>query len=393
MDIVIKGQGERTLTELVHALDKKGSINRINGIYFKDKKGNIHKNPDRKLESLDNFPKLPYHLIDVEKYITPTDFGKRSIYYYSSYGCPHRCSFCVEPAINKQRWVGLDPKKAADEITELKTRYNLDSIQIIDSNFFTSEERAIRFANRLIQNNTNIKWGNANGRIRQLNQYKKDTWKKLKKSGLNSILVGAESVDDATLKFIKKDTSSDEIASLLKTCANFDIKVFCAFMVGFPQSLDIKNNQTNIDKEIANICNTIKELNKINNRTRMMLSLYLPYPSSELFSRSQRLGLDLPNSLEKWADYLITPDSATDITIKQKWVNKNQALTVMMLSRYLFFFLDADSDKLSQKSLNVITQLGYILWKKIVLLRWKYNFFKFPIDFHLFNYLRSRVTY
>ena len=66
VDMVVVGQGERTFTELVHALEHKQSLKNIKGLIYKTKTGKIISNPPRPLESLDNFPAIPYHLIDAE---------------------------------------------------------------------------------------------------------------------------------------------------------------------------------------------------------------------------------------------------------------------------------------------------------------------------------------
>ena len=122
VDIVVKGQGERTFTELVHALEHKKSLKNILGIVYKTKNGKIVNNPERPIEPLDNFPPIPYHLINAEKFIVPQEYGQRSLLYYTSYGCPHRCLFCVEQIVNHRRWMGLSPERAAEEIDQLKNK-------------------------------------------------------------------------------------------------------------------------------------------------------------------------------------------------------------------------------------------------------------------------------
>lgn len=398
VDIVVKGQGERTFPELVHALEKNKSLKKIKGIVYKTNTGKIIINEDRPLETLDNFPLLPYHLLDVEKYITPTDFGERSLYYYSSIGCPQRCLFCLEPAVNKSHWVGLSPEKAADEITSLKNKYHLDSVQINDSNFFISESRAVKFAQRLIDNNTNIKWGNANGRARQMSLYRDKTWGLLKKSGLTSILVGAESGDNKTLEYMQKDITIQDTLKLISKCAQYDIKALCAFLVGFPRDESNLASQKIVDKELRSAYKLIDKLLKINPKTRVWISLYLPYPSSGFFDLSHKLGIKIPNKLEDWHDYLISAESAKNIKLRLPWITKKQAFEALMCSNYIFFFLGSDSLELTLKGIKKLYKKVFIvpffkLAKFIVSVRWKYKFFGFPVDFYLFETLRNHFSY
>ena len=66
VDVVVSGQGERTFTELVHALTDGKPLDNIAGISYK-LDGEIFHNPERPPEDINNFPAMPYHLIDVKK--------------------------------------------------------------------------------------------------------------------------------------------------------------------------------------------------------------------------------------------------------------------------------------------------------------------------------------
>ena len=101
VDIVVNGQGDKTFPELVHALRTSKNIKDISGLTFRSGRKIINTQP-RSLEDINNLPPLPYHLIDVEKCILGTEYGKRTVSYISSYGCPHRCGFCVEQIVNKR---------------------------------------------------------------------------------------------------------------------------------------------------------------------------------------------------------------------------------------------------------------------------------------------------
>jgi len=397
IDIVIKGQGERTFAEVVHSLETKKSLKNILGIAYKNKAKEIIENPDRPLESLDNFPPIPYWLLNIEKYILPMEFGERSLTYYTSCGCPHNCIFCVEPIVNKCHWVGLSPQKAADEITKLKNEYNLDSIQIIDSNFFISEDRAIQFSQRLIDNKTNIKWGDVNGRTKQMSNYKESTWKLMKKSGLECVLVGAESGDNKILKFMNKGITVEDTLNFTKICAKFDIKILSSFLVGFPRSNNTQKCFKLVDEEIDSAFKLIDKMFKIYPRIRMMFALYLPYPSSGLFEQSKKIGLDLPDNLEDWSDYLIASEDVFNQKVRQKWVTKIQARKILMASVYIFFFLDPDSfgmvtGKVKNKLFKFFLKFGFNIGKAIACFRWRHRYFSLPIDFYIYNYLRQHLN-
>jgi len=394
VDFVVKGQGERTFTELVHALEKGESVKDILGLVYKNEKGKVIENPDRPVETLDDFPPIPYHLIDVEKFLTSQEYGECSLAYYTSYGCPHRCLFCVEQIVNKRCWAGLTPEKAADEIHTLKKKYNFDSVQIIDSNFFVGQDRGRRFAQRLLENGTDVKWGNVNGRTWQLSRMSEETWEIMKESGLSTILVGAESGDNETLKYMQKDISIEDTLKLTEKCAKYDVKILSSFLVGFPRSKDPRECHDFVEKEISSAFALIDRMFKIYPKIRMMFALYLPYPSTALFAQSRELGLEIPSKLEEWNEYLIAAEDTTKMKVRQKWITREQARRILMCSIYIFFFLDPDSfdlvtKRIRSKLYKAVLWLGFMIGKTIATLRWKLKFFDLPADFYIYSYLRK----
>jgi anaerobic magnesium-protoporphyrin IX monomethyl ester cyclase len=394
VDIVVKGQGERTFTELVHALESGSDIKDIIGICYKDKNGKVIENPDRPIESLDNFPPIPYHLVDIQKFLCAQEYGDRSLQYYTSFGCPHRCIFCVEQIVNKQHWAGLSPEKAAEEIDTLKKKYNIDSVQIIDSNFFVGPDRGKRFAKRLLELGTNIKWGNVNGRVRQLANLSDETWELMKKSGLECVLVGAEAGDQETLDYMKKDITVDDTLRLTEKCGKYDVKILASFLSGFPRSKDPKECHAIITKEMNASFKLIDKMFAIYPRIRMMFALYLPYPSTALFAQSKELGLEIPKKLEEWNEYLIAAEDATKMKVRQKWITEKQARTMLMSSIYIFFFKDPDSFNLVTRKINnkvykSFLWIGFQVGKTFASLRWRFKFFDFPIDFYFYNWMRK----
>ena len=106
VDIVVKGKGEMAFYELIERIVEGESLEGLEGVYWKEN-GKVFSNPDRAQAPLDDDPPMPYHLVDIEKCLFASEFGKRTISYVSSYGCPYSCTFCVEVGVFNRRWVGL----------------------------------------------------------------------------------------------------------------------------------------------------------------------------------------------------------------------------------------------------------------------------------------------
>jgi len=101
-DVIIYGEGEETLKEVVNAIGNN-SFNilkeKITGIKYL-KEGSIHTNANRKLiENLDLLPEPDYSLVDLEAYrgIWMNHHGYFSMNISTTRGCPYSCNWCAKP--------------------------------------------------------------------------------------------------------------------------------------------------------------------------------------------------------------------------------------------------------------------------------------------------------
>jgi len=138
IDIVVIGEGEETLLELANKLKRKEDWSNILGIGYK-RNGKIHINKRREFINLNTQPKIPYNLIDIEKYIAKKSFasGKpgRDVALYTSRGCPHRCAFCYNKEFNKRVWRGESAERVIEHIKYLVNTYKISSFNVQDDEF------------------------------------------------------------------------------------------------------------------------------------------------------------------------------------------------------------------------------------------------------------------
>lgn len=389
VDIVVKGQGDITFTELVHALENKTDLKKINGLVYKAKQ-KIISTPDRGATDLSSLPPLPYHLVDMEKCHHTTEYGLRTFHYISSYGCPHRCGFCVEQIVNKRSWSAVPAKTVIKEWRNLIKMYRADSIAVYDSNFFVDEKRVREICQGILKYKLPIKWGNANGRVGQLSRYQESTWKLMKQSGCTMILTGAESGSQAALDMISKDMNVAEIIKFTRLCHKYNIKILYSFLVGLPWSKDPQENNKFVASEYRATLGLINKLLKICNRNRYTYYVFLPYPGAPLYNRAVKLGLKTPQTLSGWSTYLMSPENAFKETIRQKWISHSDAQLTAMLTQYIFGIMDRDTYTMLYPRIK--TGLGRIIFSTsyhialfLVNLRWKFKFFKLPLDYWFFS--------
>lgn len=388
VDIIVRCQGERTFEELVHALDRGLSLKNILGITYK-KDGKIFSNPDRQIEDINNFPPLPYHLLDLNKYIFSTEFSSRSINYISSYGCPFRCGFCAENKVNKRKWNSLNAEKVVNELEFLVKKYDLNGIVFSDNNFFVNEERVRKICEQIIKRKMNIKWGFAEGRVEQLSKYDSSTWKLMKESGCFSFLIGSESGSQKVLDYIKKDINVEDILRFTELCKKYGMKIFFSFVFGFPRN---DNFKMSLKEEFKSTMDLINKIIKIYDNYSIMWFLYMPYPGTPLYESSIKNGFDEPKSLEEWSKFNLLEET-------MPWVGKPYLKKLQQLNTFIFPCISnshSDLCDMLNKRLKIFSPIFILSLKMLrsaALFRLKHNFLFFPIEYKLIKFAKRFQIY
>ena len=163
VDHVVRGPGEVAFLEL---------INRLEG----------HSEATARTEDSAFAPsqnsKLPYHRMDVRRYIGKTCLGTRTISYHSSFGCPFLCGFCAVAAIYKGRWSGKTAAAVTEEVLWFRDQYGVNAVEFIDNNFFVAEHRTREISERLRHGGITW-WGEA--RPDTLMEFSDTTWRVMPK--------------------------------------------------------------------------------------------------------------------------------------------------------------------------------------------------------------------
>jgi hypothetical protein len=293
VDYTVIGQGELTLLELLHVLDNGGDLSAVNGLAYKAGR-QIVKNPARALTPLEKFPAMPYHRVEVERYIQNNYVGTRTIDHNSSFGCPFACNFCAIVSMTNRRWMPEPAERMANTLKIFKDRYGVNAVQYHDMDFFISEARVAEFCDRI--KDFGLTWW-ALGRIDELTRYKDSTWQLMKQSGLKMIFCGAESGSDEMLARMNKGGQAStqltlELAAKMKA---YGIVPEYSFVLGNPP-------EPERDLEIT--FNFIRRLKAINPATELILYTYTPVPmdagGGDLYQQATSAGFKFPSSLEEW---------------------------------------------------------------------------------------------
>ena len=112
IDVVVRGEGEETVLQLVAALEAGQGLGGVNGLAYREL-GQITATPAAStIADLDAY-RIGWELIDHRRYTYWGD--KRAVVIQFSRGCPHPCNYCGQRGF-WTRWRHRDPKKFAAEL-------------------------------------------------------------------------------------------------------------------------------------------------------------------------------------------------------------------------------------------------------------------------------------
>ncbi len=271
IDVSVRGEGERTLVELLDAIKQGRDFSGINGILYRHGSHIIENPPREYIEDLDSlcFPHqyAPEVLKDFDQY---PKSAFRAI--FATRGCPYNCFFCGSKNIWSRRVRYRSATSVSDEIKSLQ-RMGLGHIHFADDTFGVNKEHIHRICNSLIQNCPGLKWGceiHANLVDERLIAL-------MKKAGCVAVNVGIESGNNQMLKKIRKTITVEKAISATNVIHDQGLDVSAFFMVGFPEETE------------ETLSDTMKAMGKINGH--LIYSIFTPYPGTEAFQFCEEKGL------------------------------------------------------------------------------------------------------
>ena len=289
VDACVSGQGERTLAELVSALDAGRGFEAVRGLVWR-RGDEVVRNPPRPFEDVNGFPPADFGLVDLERYFRFR--GVRRLDYCSSQGCPFQCSFCADPMVYRQRWSGLRPERVVAEIAGHVRRHRLTEVFFNDDNFFTDLRRTEAICRGLLARDVRIRWFGT-GRADLLRRLTDAQLALLRESGCYKVNVGAESGSPELLRQIKKGTLVEEVLETAEKLHRFGIGARFSFIAGFPQEPAGSLDET---------YRAVKALREIDGEFETPIYFYAPYPGTELAARMPALGFTSPRTLRDWEE-------------------------------------------------------------------------------------------
>lgn len=289
VDIIIRGEGEYIMLNLVQALENQSSLHDVKGIVFEDKNSKeIVVNPEAPLiQDLDELPFPALNLLPMKKYRL-LDMDTHMTTMITTRGCPMQCSFCSSAAMHGKKIRERSVENIVDEIEYLKTNYDIDTIAFMDDTFTLKKRKVMAICDEILKRNIEIMWG-CTSRVDTLDE---KLLKKMKEAGCITIFIGVESADQQQLDNMCKNTTIAKIENAFKIARKLKIRTIASVALGMPGDT----------KEIMN--KTVKFVHKLK-PNYAIYSLATPYPGTRFYKEAFEKNLI---KIKDWSKYtLITP--------------------------------------------------------------------------------------
>lgn len=308
VDLAVRGEGEKTFPEVIHAFENSQNFKNIKGINFRDG-SKLYQTENQTLINLDDSP------------FPRRDLVKKYNYHYfwasidaieSSRGCPHNCYFCCEAS----HWGGRIWRKKSPERV-IKEFHHMDSSKqwfiFNDSESTLDMKRIEKICDLTKEYGYHRKWKSCQGRVDDVIRNPRII-DKMAEAGWKMMFLGIESIHQKSLDTIGKKISIAQIKTAVKMLHDRGITIFGSIIIG------------NLGETKKEVMATIKFAEDLD-LDIMQFTPLTPYPRTKLYEQACENGWIEDYDFANWnlvKPIMRTPDlSVEEIFELVKWAYRN----------------------------------------------------------------------
>jgi anaerobic magnesium-protoporphyrin IX monomethyl ester cyclase len=270
IDVVVRGEGEQTILELVERLETGRAFNDILGITCRNGE-KIVRNPDRShIEDLDSLPFPAHHLWPISRL---RKYGKVIFPVMTSRGCTFWCEFCTAVRMFGRRYRTRSPKNVVDELEFLQKNYGAEQFTFYDDTFTVNQTRSAEICDEIIARKLKIEWDCET----RVDMVTKELLQKMKDAGCFAVWYGLESGSQRLLDAMGKGISLTQVMRAFKWTKEVGLMAVVGVILGLP-------NET---KETA--WETIKFVERLN-PDDVGYYIATPYPGTPMYDSVKEKG-------------------------------------------------------------------------------------------------------
>ncbi len=292
VDMIVLGEGEQALLELVERMQDNRDISKIKNLWLK-KNGQIIKNDLRPYISLEKLPFIDVEVMDYQRII---DLRNGWVDLILSRGCPRRCTYCFNGSYKdiyrnvckrsgKYMRIG-DFYKTIEGIKGILFKYNnVKAVNFFDDDFLLSSS-ILEFI-ELFKKEIGLPFI-VNAHVDSITDEKVAT---LKSCGCDLIRIGVESGNYNIRKnILSRAATNQSFVEKSEIIKKYGIRLFTFNMIGLPTETK------------ANVLETL-QLNARLNPDVVRVATFYPYEGTPIHSLCKKLGVLSKNRGQRHLTY------------------------------------------------------------------------------------------
>ena len=231
VDVIVRGEGEETLAELVRAVAAGDSFEGIRGLARREGGRPVANPPRPFVRDLDALVPA-WDLIEWERYhYRPQPAGKLAIV-SSSRGCGQACSFCSQQKFWERKWRARSPERFVEELEALRDRYGVRVAMLSDETPTVDQPRWERMLDLLVERQVGVELL-LETRVDDILR-DEALLPRYREAGVSHIYVGVESTDQATLDLYQKNVQVEQSRRAIELINAHGMVSETSFVLGTP---------------------------------------------------------------------------------------------------------------------------------------------------------------
>jgi anaerobic magnesium-protoporphyrin IX monomethyl ester cyclase len=232
-DVVVLGEGERTMEDLLPALREASdsALRKVQGIAFRGKDGHIEQTAQRaQIADLDAQPWPARDAVDINRYVQTwrEAHGKGSLSFITARGCPYRCRWCSHQVFgmtHRRR----EPRSVVEEVEWLLSAYHPDMVWIADDVFTIHHGWLREYAAAMRERGLRVPF-ECISRADRMNAEVADLLAEL---GCFRLWIGSESGSQRILDAMERGVKVEQVQSAISLCKARGIQTGMFLMWGY----------------------------------------------------------------------------------------------------------------------------------------------------------------
>ena len=317
VDVTINGDGEDAFVELVQAANEGRSFEGIQGVWFKDKDGTIHKNAERpSTKRLDAYPWPDRSRTRYRDYYLPGTKNPMVTTAITSRGCPHSCPFCLT---YKKQYRIRDIDNILDEM-EHCISLGITETHFIDDLFTPNSQWVLKFCDAIERRGLKFNWGYKT----TIAGTTREQIRRCGETGCTKIHFGVESANNEGLDAWGKHCDTDDVHRVFKWCRDEGVRSVAYIMLAGP-------HERTMDEALGNLDEMLKL-----DADYAVFAVFSPYPGTESFEEGAKKGL---YAADCWDQMMKDPLCGVEVpACWEEHLSKDEILELLKVAHRKFYF-------------------------------------------------------